>query len=41
MTDNKQQTELASYIGKLLRNSFGKGSESIFVTIEKTVVLFI
>ncbi|WP_106495779.1 Na-translocating system protein MpsC family protein [Lentibacillus sp. Marseille-P4043] len=38
MADNQRQTELASYIGKLLRDSFGKGPESIFVTIEKSVV---
>lgn len=38
MSSNPQQTELASYIGKLLRDNFGKGPESVFVTIEKSVI---
>jgi uncharacterized protein YbcI len=31
--ENRQQTELASYIGKLLRDNFGKGPEAIYVSI--------
>ncbi|MBU8880975.1 DUF2294 domain-containing protein [Bacillus sp. FJAT-29790] len=38
MTNSSSQKELASFIGKLLRDSFGKGPESIFVTIEKSVI---
>jgi uncharacterized protein YbcI len=33
-----QQTELARSIGKLLRDNFGKGPDSIFVTIKEPVI---
>lgn len=32
------QTELGSYIGKLLRNSFGKGPGSIFVSVDNFII---
>jgi uncharacterized protein YbcI len=33
MEPSKIQTEIASFIGRLLRDHFGKGPESVFVTI--------
>ncbi|MEJ8546276.1 DUF2294 domain-containing protein [Brevibacillus borstelensis] len=33
-----QQTEISSYIGKILRDNFGKGPESIFVSIGHTFI---
>ena len=38
IVNKSQQTELASYIGKLLRDNFGKGPESVFVTIDQSVI---
>lgn len=34
------QTELASHVGRLLRESFGKGPHSIFVSIRRPFVVF-
>lgn len=35
---NKTRTELASYIGKLLRDYYGKGPESVYVSINETAI---
>ncbi|WP_127580509.1 Na-translocating system protein MpsC family protein [Paenibacillus koleovorans] len=34
------QVELASHVGRLLRESFGKGPQSIFVSIRRPLVVF-
>ncbi len=34
------QSELASHVGRLLRESFGKGPQSIHVSIRKPFVVF-
>lgn len=39
MNTQDQQKELASYTGRLLRDSFGKGPEAAYVTIGKSHVL--
>jgi uncharacterized protein YbcI len=36
----KQTTELSSYIGKILRDNFGKGPESVHVSLGKTFIVF-
>ncbi|WP_063867864.1 Na-translocating system protein MpsC family protein [Paenibacillus sp. Soil766] len=39
MLDKQAQTEIASYVGRLLRDSFGKGPQSIFVSINRPFVV--
>ncbi|WP_231514976.1 Na-translocating system protein MpsC family protein [Oceanobacillus salinisoli] len=34
----QNQKELASYIGKLLRDNFGRGPETVFVSIRKPFI---
>jgi uncharacterized protein YbcI len=36
----KQSTELSSYISKILRENFGKGPETVHVSIGKTFIVF-
>jgi uncharacterized protein YbcI len=36
----KQTTELSSFIGKILRDNFGKGPESVHVSLGKTFIVF-
>ncbi|SEM75771.1 Uncharacterized protein YbcI [Mesobacillus persicus] len=38
MDNKKIQTELASYIGRTLRENFGKGPESVFVSINQSII---
>lgn len=38
MEYSKLQTELGSYVGKLLRDSFGRGPGSVFVSIDNFVI---
>ena len=37
---NKQTTQLSSYISKILRDHFGKGPESVYVSLGKTFIIF-
>lgn len=39
MLDKQAQTEIASYVGRLLREAFGKGPQSIFVSINRPFVV--
>lgn len=38
MNDNYFQNEIASHIGKMLRDAFGKGPQSIYVSVERPFV---
>ncbi|MGP4069340.1 Na-translocating system protein MpsC family protein [Halobacillus sp. B29] len=38
MEERSLQSEISSYIGKLLRDNFGKGPASVYVTIQKPYV---
>ncbi|WP_100013132.1 DUF2294 domain-containing protein [Lentibacillus sediminis] len=38
MDKNSLQTEIASYIGKLLRDNFGKGPSSVYVSLKKPFI---
>lgn len=38
MEYSKLQTELGSYVGKLLRDSFGRGPGSVFVSIDNFII---
>lgn len=37
---NKQSTELSSYVSKILRDHFGKGPESVHVSLGETFIIF-
>lgn len=34
-----QETELSSYIGRMLRDHFGKGPESVFVSLNEHIII--
>ncbi|MCM3568028.1 Na-translocating system protein MpsC family protein [Neobacillus mesonae] len=38
METNVKQQEVSSYIGKLLRDNFGKGPESVYVSINNSII---
>ncbi|WP_338470914.1 Na-translocating system protein MpsC family protein [Niallia sp. XMNu-256] len=38
--EHQQSSELSSYISKMLRNNFGKGPESVYVSISGTFITF-
>ncbi|WP_308635814.1 Na-translocating system protein MpsC family protein [Paenibacillus silvisoli] len=38
--ENQAQSEIASYVGRLLRETFGKGPQSIFISIKRPFVVF-
>lgn len=38
MEKNSVQAEIASYIGKLLRDNFGKGPSSVYVSLKKPFI---
>ncbi|OUS76127.1 hypothetical protein B1748_12730 [Paenibacillus sp. MY03] len=39
MNDNHFQNEIASHIGKMLRDAFGKGPQSIYVSVDRPYIV--
>ncbi|WP_245697222.1 Na-translocating system protein MpsC family protein [Paenibacillus oryzae] len=39
MNENYFQNEIASHLGKMLRDAFGKGPQSIYVSVERPVIV--